>query len=184
MTRTFASAVVAVGLAFAMSTFLGAGVSRGLAAEHAAPKAKSGEKGEKKGGEKKKSPPAPAPESEGKIGYSDSEIQLGGMMVPIKTRDGLNYQVLTIRLQLAPGETERPACWMAPIVHEKMLMYLHDANLASDDFTGQKRELLAKALLDVAVKATDKSFYSGVVLVEETTPPLAQKSLTLSSQCK
>ena len=186
MTRTFVSAVLAAGLAFCMSTFLGVGVSRGFAAEHAAPKAKSGEKSAKKsGGEKKKAPPPPpAPEGEGKIGYSDSEIQLGGMMVPIKTRDGMNYQVLTLRLQLAPGETERPACWMAPIVHEKMLMYLHDANLSSDDFTGQKRELLAKALLDVATKATDKSFYSGVVLVDETTPPLAQKSLTLSSQCK
>lgn len=178
MIRLLATAVVAAVLALG---------GAGHAAEHGAPapKAKGAEKkgAEKKGAEKKAAPVA-APEGEGKIGYSDSEIQLNGMMVPIRTRTGTNYEVLTIRLQLAPGETERPACWMAPIVHEKMLMYLHDAGLQADDFVGQKRDLLAKNLLDVAIKATDKTFYSGVVLVEEDSPPLAQKSLTLSSQCK
>ncbi len=157
----------------------------GTAAEHGAPK-KAADKGEKKAPPKaeKKAPPPAAEAGEGKIGYSDSEIQLNGMMVPIKTRNGMNYEVLTLRLQLGPGETERPACWMTPIVHEKMLMYLHDANLSDEDFVGQKRELLAKALLDVAIKATDKGYYSAVILVEETSPPLAQKSLTLTSQCK
>ncbi|MBX7200932.1 MAG: hypothetical protein K1X51_16290 [Rhodospirillaceae bacterium] len=159
----------------------------GIAAEHGAPK--KAEKSEKKAPPKaaeKKAPPPPAAEGgEGKIGYSDEEIQLNGMMVPIKTRNGKNYEVVTLRLQLAPTEeTRRPACWMAPIVHEKFLMYLHDANLSEDDFVGQKRELLARALLDVAIKTTDKSYYSGVVLVDETSPPLAQKSITLSSQCK
>ena len=181
MTKVLASFVFAGCLVFMGQALTGAGI----AAEHGAPK--KAEKSEKKTPPKteKKAPPLPAAEGgEGKIGYSDSEIQLNGMMVPIKTRNGMNYEVLTLRLQLAPGETERPACWMVPIVHEKMLMYLHEANLSSDDFVGQKRELLAKALLDVAVKTTDKGYYSGVILVEETSPPLAQKSLTLSSQCK
>ncbi len=177
MTRLFASAALAGCLVFA---------GMGIAAEHGAPKKaeKSEKKAPAKAPEKKAPPPAAAEGGEAKIGYSDAEIQLNGMMVPIKTRNGMSYEVLTLRLQLAPGETERPACWMAPIVHEKMLIYLHDANLSADDFVGQKRELLARALLDVAIKTTDRGFYAGVVLVEETSPPLAQKSLTLSSQCK
>ena len=161
------------------------------AAEHAAPK--SGEKKAPAKEDEAKKPAAKKPEkkktegeadAEGKIGYSDTEIQLAGMMVPYATREGTNYEVLTIRLQLAPGETERPACWMAPIVAEKFLMYLHGAKLQDGDLSGQKRELLIKNLLDVAIKATDRSFYSGVMLVDETSPELAQKSKTLSSQCK
>lgn len=182
MSRVLAFLALAGCLMFSGAVFTRAG----LAAEHGAPKkAEKSEKGEKKAPAKeKKGPPPPAAEGEGKIGYSDSEIQLNGMMVPIKTRNGMSYQVLTLRLQLGPGETERPACWMTPIVHEKMLMYLHDAGLSDDDFVGQKRELLAKALLDVAIKATDRGYYSSVMLVDETSPPMAQKSLTLSSQCK
>lgn len=177
MTRFLALVALAGGLVFSGVAFT---------AEHGAPKKaeKTEKKAPAKAPEKKAPPPAAAEGAENKIGYSDSEIQLNGMMVPIKTRNGMNYELVTLRLQLAPGESERPACWMAPIVHEKFLMYLHDANLSADDFVGQKRERLARALLDVAIKATDKSFYSGVVLVEETSPPLAQKSLTLSSQCK
>lgn len=174
MTRLLAFAALAGCLVFA---------GMGIAAEHGAPK-KTEKKAPAKAPEKKAAPAAVPEGSEPKIGYSDAEIQLNGMMVPIKTRNGMNYEVLTLRLQLAPGETERPACWMVPIVHEKMLIYLHDAGLSAEDFVGQKRELLARALLDVAIKATDRGFYSGVVLVEEGSPPMAQKSLTLSSQCK
>lgn len=177
MTKFLAALVLAGCLIFA-------GV--GIAAEHGAPKKaeKTEKKAPAKAPEKKAPPPAAAQGAEPKIGYSDSEIQLNPMMVPIKTRAGMSYQPLTLRLQLAPGESERPACWMAPFVHEKMMIYLHDAHLSDDDFAGQKLELLERALLDVAIKVTDRSFYSGVVMVDETSPPMAQKSLTLSSQCK
>ena len=163
----------------------------GHAAEHGgatekekAPAKKTDKKAPEKKAEKKKAP-SKAEGGEGKVGYSDTQIQLGGMMAPSHTRDGVRYEVMTIRLKLAVGENERAACWMAPIVAEKFLMYLHNARLTPDDFQGQKRELLVKNLLDVAIKTTDRSFYTGVVLVDETTPALEDaKSKTLSSQCK
>ena len=151
-----------------------------MAADHGAPKT------EKKAPAKapeKKAPPAAG--GEGKVGYSDTQIQLGGMMAPTRSRDGTKFEVVTIRLQLAVGENERAACWMAPIVAEKLLMYLHGAKLEPADFQGQRRELLIKNLFDVAVKTTDRGYYTGIALVDETTPPLTDpKSMTLSSQCK
>ena len=95
-------------------------------------------------------------------------------MVPYRTRRASDYEVLMVRLQVAPGPNERAACFMAPVVHEKILMYLHAANLQPVDFTGQRRDVLSKNLMDVAVKTTDRSFYSAVMLVDETTPPLAE----------
>ena len=108
------------------------------AAEHGAPK--SEKKAPAKAPEKKKPAPAPAAHGgggeEGKVGYSDTQIQLGGMMAPTLGRDGATYQVVTLRLQVAVGENERVACWMAPIVAEKLLMYLHSAKLEAADFQG------------------------------------------------
>ena len=118
-----------------------------------------------------------------KVGYSEDKIRLKGMMVPIKAGAGTNYEVITVQLALAPGETARPACWMIPVIHEKMLMYLARAHLEKADFEGQRRQVLAKNLLDVAVKATDRGYYTGAELVDETTPALDDKSTTLSQQC-
>src|SRR5436190_51282 len=120
---------------------------------------------------------------EAKVGYSEDKIQLKGMMVPIRGGAGTNYEVLTVRLALAPGETARPACWMVPIVHEKMLLYLAGAKLEKADFEGQRRQVLAKTLFDLAVRTTDRGYYTGAELVDETTPPLDDKSQTLSNQC-
>jgi len=122
-------------------------------------------------------------EDNGKVGYSEDKIRLKGMMVPIRAGASTNYEVITVQLALAPGETARPACWMVPIIHEKMLMYLAAAHLEKADFDGQRREVLAKNLFNVAVQATDRGYYTGVELVDETTPPLEDKSKTLSSQC-
>jgi hypothetical protein len=170
-------------VALALCLTAGLGVAA-QGAEHGGEKAPA-KKAPAKGGEKKKTPAKAAAEGEGKVGYSDTQIQLGGMMAPTTTRDGTKYEVVTMRLKLAVGENERAACWMAPIVAEKLLMYLHAAKLTPEDFVGQRRELLVKNLLDVAIKTTDRSFYTGVVLVDETTPALEDaKSKTLSSQCK
>ncbi|MHB1204822.1 MAG: hypothetical protein ACYCZX_04585 [Rhodospirillaceae bacterium] len=167
-------------IALALCLTAGLGIAA-QAAEHGAEKAPA-KKAPTKAPEKKKPPAAPA--AEGKVGYSDTQIQLGGMMAPTHSRNGVSYEVVTIRLKLAVGENERAACWMAPIVAEKFLMYLHSAKLTPDDFQGQKRDLLVKNLLDVAIKTTDRSFYTGITLVDETTPPLEDpKSKTLSSQC-
>jgi hypothetical protein len=134
----------------------------------------------------KKGKTAPKPqEDDAKIGYSNDEIQLNGMMVPVHTASGgTDYEVLVVRLQVAPGENARPACFMAPIVHEKMLMYLAAAHLEKADFEGQRRDVIAKDLFDVAVKTTDRGYYTGVTLVDETSPALDSKSQTLSSQCR
>src|SRR4051812_36055684 len=114
------------------------------------------EKKEEKKDEKKeeKKPPkkAPPPKKEaegGKVGYGDVIIQMTPMMAPYRTSTGTRYELITVRLQLAPdtsGGNERGACFMVPIIHEKMLMYLHSAKLQLADFTGQRREVLEKAL--------------------------------------
>ena len=132
---------------------------------------------------KEAKPKAKPKEDSGKVGYSEDKIRLKGMMVPIRAGSSSNYEVITVQLALAPGETARPACWMVPIVHEKMLMYLAAAHLVKADFEGQRREVLAKNLFNIAVQATDRGYYTGVELVDETTPPLEDKSKTLSSQC-
>jgi hypothetical protein len=122
-------------------------------------------------------------EDTGKVGYSEDKIRLKGMMVPIRLGGSTNYEVITVQLALAPGETARPACWMVPIVHEKMLMYLAAAHLEKADFEGERRQVLAKNLFNVAVQATDRGYYTGAELVDEATPPLEGTSKTLSGQC-
>ena len=180
------NAIARIALALCLTAGLGVAAhaaEHGGSSEKATAKKATAKKEPAKGPEKKKPPAAPA--AEGKVGYSDTQIQLGGMMAPSHVRGKVNYEVVTIRLKLAVGENERAACWMAPFVAEKLLMYLHAANLTPEDFQGQRRELLVKNLLDVAIKTTDRSFYTGVVVLDETTPALEDaRSKTLSSQCK
>ena len=124
---------------------------------------------------------------EGAVGYGGAKVQMHPIMVPTRNSAGqVRFEVLTVRLVLDAGPKERPACFSVPIVQEKMLMYLYRAKLVPGDLIGQRREVLAKALLDVAIKSTAKGFYSGVELVEGTSQvaELDPKSQTLSNQCK
>jgi len=134
--------------------------------------------------------PAQAQEKvEGAVGYGGSKVQMHPMMVPVRNSAGqIRFEVLTLRIVLDTGPKERPACFSVPIVHEKMLMYLYHAKLKPEDLQGQqKRDLLAKNLLNVAVKTTERGYYSGIELVNIDDPgkqALDPKSQTLSSQCK
>ena len=133
------------------------------------------------------SPALGAEDSEGAIGYTGYRIQLNPMMVPYKTPSGLRYEVLTVRLRLPEGN-ERPGCWMIPIIHEKILMYLYEANLTPADFQGQRREVLAKNMFDAVIRASDRSLYTGLTLVDDNsepiTPETGPRSATLTTQCK
>lgn len=127
----------------------------------------------------------PSTAQQGGVGYGGAKVQLQPMMVPTRNSAGeVRYEVLTVRLVLDVGERERPACFSIPYVHEAMLLYLYHANLTPADLIGQRQEVLAKSLLDVAIKATDRGFYSAVEIVNEGTQAMDPKSQTLSNQCK
>ncbi len=181
------------------------------AAEHKAP-AKGGKEAPKKEAPKKEPPkPKPAPaasgdEGEVKVGGATTAIQLMPMMAPYRTPSGqVRYELLSVRIELAPDspsndQLQRGACFMVPIVHEKMLMWLATAKLQAADFRDKRREVLASNLLKVAVAATGKQFFTGLKLVDasapplkeigsdtqvvDSDPPLSQRSLTLTAQCK
>ena len=118
------------------------------------------------------------------IGYGGAKVQLAPIMAPYRDGRLVKYQVVTLRMVLDVGLNERPACLMIPVVHEKILMYLYKAMPQPADLQGQRRDVFTKALLDVATATTDRGFYSGVELVDETSPEMDPKSKTLSAQCK
>lgn len=130
--------------------------------------------------------PAPA------VGYGGVKIQLSPIMAPYRTSAGIRYQVVTIRLVLDMGINERPACFMVPVVHEKFLLYFYQAMLTPADFAGQRRDVVAKTLLDLATAATDRGYFSGIEIVDDsaltrndkTPSTLDPRSQTLSTQCK
>jgi hypothetical protein len=168
--------------------------------------------GAKKEAPKKPPPPPKKPAASGdggeneKVGGATTAIQLMPMMAPYRTAAGqLRYELLSVRIELAPDspsndKLQRGACFMVPIVHEKMLLWLATAKLQAADFKDQRREVLAKNLLNVAVAATDKNYFTGLKLVDasapplkevgsdaqivDSDPPLSQRSQTLTAQCK
>lgn len=183
--------------------------SSAWAAEHGAKKETAKKEAPKKEAPKKEPPkpkkPAAKEEGEGKVGGATTAIQFMPMMAPYRTASGMRYELLSVRIELAPDspandQLQRGACFMVPIVHEKMLMWLSTAKLTPADFKDQRREVLAKNLLDVAVKATDKQYFTGLKLVDasapplkevgsdaqivDSDPPLSQRSQTLTAQCK
>ena len=122
------------------------------------------------------------------VGYGGAKVQLQPMMVPTRNSSGeVRYEVLTLRVVLDSGPRERPACFSLPYVHEKLLTYMYHANLTPADLIGKRQEVLAKNLLNVAIKATDKNYYSAIEIVDEGDQAKSQldpKSQTLSNQCK
>ncbi len=118
------------------------------------------------------------------IGYGGAKVQLAPIMAPYGDGRTVRYQVVTVRMVLDVGLNERPACFMIPVVHEKILLYLYKNMPQPADLQGQRKDVFTKALLDVATETTDRGFYSGVELVDDTSPPLDPKSQTLSTQCK
>lgn len=130
--------------------------------------------------------PPPPPTAEGPIGYGGAKVQLNPIMSPYRTPSGIRYQVITVRLVLDVGVNERPACFMAPVVHEKILFYLYKNMPSPADLRGQRRDVFLKEMLDLATATTDRGFYAGVELVGDTEDQsmMDPKSKTLTSQCK
>jgi len=128
------------------------------------------------------------------IGYGGPRIQLQPIMTPYRTSHGVAYQPLTIRLILpeAPegksdgqgNQLQRSACFAIPLVHEHLLFHLHGADLKTEDFSGQRREVLANRLLKAVSEKFGSGFYAGIELVDWNTPSLTPTSRTLSTQCR
>lgn len=119
------------------------------------------------------------------VGYGGAKVQFAPMMAPYRVPGGgVRYQVITLRITLDVGLNEKPACFMIPIVHEKYLLYFAKIMPTPEDFQGQRKDVMMENLLKIATETTDRGFYAGVELVDETTPPMDPKSQTLSTQCK
>jgi hypothetical protein len=104
----------------------------------------------------------------GAVGYGGAYVQLKPLMIPTRGPTGaISYEALTVRLVLDAGERERVACFSAPIVHEKFLLYLHSANLTPADLVGKRKDVLAKKLLEVAIASTAKNYYSDVKIIDQ-----------------
>jgi len=139
--------------------------------------------------------PLPASSANDPVGGGSVQVRLLPIMAPYRTSQGVRYEVIQVQLVLV-GSTEGPSlsrtasirqqvgCWMIPIVHEKIIMYLSQANLEAADFVGQRREVLATKLFGVAVATTDRGTYGGLILVDESTPELNPRSRTMSAQCR
>ncbi|MBL8645058.1 MAG: hypothetical protein JNK21_14075 [Rhodospirillaceae bacterium] len=122
--------------------------------------------------------PAFAAEEKGAsgVGYGGAYVQLKPLMVPTRSPTGeINYEPVTIRLVLDAGDRERVACFSVPIVHEKLLIYFNGANLTPADFVGQRRDVLAKKLLEVALASTAKNYYSDVKIIDQSQLQLEAK---------
>jgi hypothetical protein len=136
----------------------------------------------------KKAPPKGGAEAEkkegGAVGYGGAQVQMQPFMTPYHTTTGVRYQPLILRLTLDAGLNERPACFSIPIVHDRMVTWLFKANLTIDDFSGEKRDVLANNLFNVAVDTVGKGFYTKAEIVGEDAPEMDNKSQTLSAQCK
>jgi len=127
-----------------------------------------------------------APAADEPVGYGGAMVQLAPLMAPYRSGNRVLYHVVTLRLILDVGVNERPACFMVPVVHEKFLLYFYKNMLSPADVVGQRRDVTEKALLDLATATTARGFYSGVKVVDESSPPLMSdpKSQTLSTQCR
>ncbi len=113
-------------------------------------------------------PNASAADSE-RVGYGTPiKIQLMPMMAPYKVGRNTRYEVVTLRLVLTPDpEKERPACFMIPVLHEKILLWLHKANLQQADFSGQRKDVLREKILNVAIANTDKTYFAAVEFLDD-----------------
>jgi hypothetical protein len=129
------------------------------------------------------------------IGYGGPHLRLLPMMAPYHSSGGVMYQPLMIEVEVATGASgdpslsekgdirEKQACFILPLVHEKILQWLFTANLTAADFSGEQRDVLEKHLFDVVIGYVGKGFYTKLTLLNDDAPPLEPKSETLSKQC-
>ena len=115
--------------------------------------------------------------------YIGRYIQLDPIMVPFQTRRGIRYEVITVRLVIGANSTAHYACFVAPMLHEKVMFFLWDRGMTSQDFSEDKRSSLGTEILDFVKDETDERYYSAVELVggyEE----IDEDSEGLSDLCK
>ncbi|MFL2769500.1 MAG: hypothetical protein ACJZ9F_00675 [Rhodospirillaceae bacterium] len=110
-------------------------------------------------------------------------IQLDPIMVPFQTGRGIRYQVINVRLIMGEKSTARYACFVAPIVHEKILFYVWQRGLATADFLGDRKNQLAAEILEFVEEETDERYYKNLELAGEF-DELDQDSEILSNYCK
>jgi len=118
------------------------------------------------------------------VGYGGAIVQMTPFVTPYRDRGHVHYKPLLIRLVLDAGPNGHAACFVVPMLHDRMLQYLYKANLTIDDFSDERSRDLAKALFDVAIETVGKGYYTDVQIVGPDTPPLDGKSQTLSVQCR
>lgn len=117
------------------------------------------------------------------------------MMAPYYSSGGVRYQPLMIEVEVATASSgdpslsekgdmrEKQACFILPLVHEKILEWLFSAHLTSEDFSGEQRDVLEKHIFDAVTASFGKGFYTKLTLLNDDAPPLDPKSETLSKQC-
>jgi hypothetical protein len=155
-----------------------------VAAAYASGKKAEGHKAEK-GGEKG-----------GALSSEGPHLRLSPMMAPYQTSAGIAYQPLMIEVEVigAAGEGEKldtegnlrqkQACFIIPLIHDKLLEYLFKANLTSADFYGERRDVLQKNMFDALIAYVGKGFFVKLTLLGDNPPPLEPASQTLSVQCR
>ena len=144
-------------------------------------------------------PPAFAKKSEANkvesIVAGGPHLRLLPIMAPYHSSGGILYQPLMIEVEVTSGGSgdpkldtkgdlrEKQACFILPLVHEKILEYIFQANLTSADFSGEQKDVLEKNLFDTVIAFVGKGFYTRLTILSDDAPPLDPKSETLSKQC-
>ena len=63
-----------------------------------------------------------------------------------------------------------------PIVHDRIVRYLYKAKLTPADFSGERRDVLAKNLFDVAVNTVGRGYYTALEIADPNTDDLNPKT--------
>jgi hypothetical protein len=115
--------------------------------------------------------------------YVGRYIQLDPIMAPFRTTRGVRYEVVTVRLVIGENSTVRPACFVAPKLHEEIMFYLWERGLTTADFSAERLDGLGAEILDFVRDETDERYYSAVELAGGY-DEIDEDSQNLSNLCK
>lgn len=134
---------------------------------------------------------------DGPIGGGGPHLRLSPIMAPYQSSGGVRYQPMIVELEVvgAVGEggekldtegnlRQKQACFIIPMVHDRIVRYLFKAQLTSDDFSGERRDVLQKKLYDEVLSMVGKGFYVNLTILGDDPPALDPASQTLSVQCR
>jgi hypothetical protein len=132
----------------------------------------------------------------GPIGYGGPHLRLSPIMAPYQSSGGVRYQPMIVEVEVvgAVGEGEKldtegnlrqkQACFIIPLIHDRIVQYLFKAHLTSEDFSGERRDVLQKKLFDEIIAMVGKGFYINLTILGDDPPALDPASQTLSVQCR